>query len=44
VEGPDLLDWTGLGSDLIHPADSGHAQIGVRMAEFLARHIETFFA
>jgi lysophospholipase L1-like esterase len=43
VEGPDLLDWTGLSSDLIHPADSGHAQIGVRMADFLAPYIETFF-
>ena len=31
IEGKDCLDWPGLTHDLVHPADSGHAQIGAKI-------------
>ena len=35
VEGPDLLEISGLTSDLLHPGDHGMATIGERLAERL---------
>ncbi|QLC34791.1 GDSL family lipase (plasmid) [Halarchaeum sp. CBA1220] len=40
VEGPELLDLTGLGADLLHPGDAGMAAIGDGLAERLDAVVE----
>jgi hypothetical protein len=35
VEGPDLLEVSGLGADLLHPGDHGMKMIGDALAERL---------
>jgi len=32
IEGPDLLDWNGLTTDLCHPCDHGHTMIAERLS------------
>lgn len=38
IEGPALLDWNGLTTDLCHPCDHGHTMI----AERLSAHLKSF--
>jgi lysophospholipase L1-like esterase len=35
VEGQQLLDWSGLTTDLVHPSDEGHAMIAARLSAVL---------
>ncbi len=40
VEGPDLLDATGLTTDLLHPGDAGMDAIGAGLADALEAYVE----